>query len=360
MIVHVIHSLCYGGIETGVVRISNNQVIKESVTIVIVASSPDLSLASELNPSIRLINIKLPRSFKTLGRAVRQLSKLINRMNSPVFIHLHLNLLNWIYVLIIRLFCSFKVRIYSHSYTTHNILGNGLRGTIMMAVNRLSTVFVDGRIADSAESASYVYGKKPKVNIINMPPGVMNADLAKYFTNNLSWSKKIVLGNIGRLSPVKNQEVLIEVLSYLVLAGKEVELRLIGSGKLYDTLRQQAFALGVQERVTIISPQSDIVKAFEGIDIFLFPSLSESLPGTLIEAQLLGIRCISNSNINHRAIVNNELFTGVKDIQDIDEWTKLIYLEVGRKISKEVVLRSFQGDFFMDKVMGKYERLYVQ
>ena len=119
MIIHVIHSLCYGGIETGVVRISNIQVIKTPVILVLVAPRPDMSLILNLNPSIRVIKIAWPKNLRTLQRTIKQFSRIVNNEHAPVFIHLHLNLLNWLYIFIIKLF--------SHSHSLSPLTGKDKR-----------------------------------------------------------------------------------------------------------------------------------------------------------------------------------------------------------------------------------------
>ncbi|EFO30536.1 glucosyltransferase [Roseibium sp. TrichSKD4] len=77
----------------------------------------------------------------------------------------------------------------------------------------------------------------------------------------------------------------------------------IGGGELSDTLKAQADALGLGERITWrgAQPREEVIKTCQMSDLFVLPSkLAKSgdrdgLPNVLMEAQSMGICCLSTS-----------------------------------------------------------------
>ena len=96
----------------------------------------------------------------------------------------------------------------------------------------------------------------------------------------------IVLGNIGRLCPQKNQKFLLEVLSLL---PEQYRLLLVGAGEDQSMLLRQARSLRISDRV-IFAGSTDAPEAFlSAMDLFLLPSLFEGLPLSAVEAQAAGL-----------------------------------------------------------------------
>jgi len=94
----------------------------------------------------------------------------------------------------------------------------------------------------------------------------------------------------GRMSPEKNLGVLVGALEHLPVRFR---LLLVGDGPLEREIRSQIAAVHLDDRVLLPGPMSDVRPALWAADCFAFPSVSESLGLSLIEAMSTGLACIA-------------------------------------------------------------------
>ena len=107
---------------------------------------------------------------------------------------------------------------------------------------------------------------------------------------------RLVIGAVGRLSPEKGFDLLIEAVSRLCAAGLDLELWIAGEGAQETALRQAIAKTGCADRIRLLGFCSDAVALFECFDIFCLPSLREGLPNVVLEAMamevpILATRC---------------------------------------------------------------------
>ena len=112
------------------------------------------------------------------------------------------------------------------------------------------------------------------------------------------WSNDYVIGTVGRLSEQKNQAFLIKLLPRIVERIPNAKLVIIGEGSLLDSLETLSRTLGVEERVTILSAQSNISEFLSAFDCYAFPSLYEGLSLAALEAQFNGLPCVMSDGIS--------------------------------------------------------------
>jgi glycosyltransferase involved in cell wall biosynthesis len=99
-----------------------------------------------------------------------------------------------------------------------------------------------------------------------------------------------VIGSISRLVKNKGLEDLLKAVSNL--KGKE-KLLIVGDGPLRGKLTGLAMELGIQDRVVFTGHQKEVLPFLLAMDIFVMPSLSESMPFALMEAMAAGRAVIS-------------------------------------------------------------------
>ncbi|MGQ0645177.1 MAG: glycosyltransferase [Elusimicrobiota bacterium] len=100
-------------------------------------------------------------------------------------------------------------------------------------------------------------------------------------------------GTVGRLSPVKGQDVLLEALAKTAPADR-LRLHIFGEGPLEAKLKRRTRALGLEDRVRFWGFQKDVRRYMAHLDAFVLPSLHEGLPYTLLEAMGLGLPIIAS------------------------------------------------------------------
>lgn len=152
--------------------------------------------------------------------------------------------------------------------------------------------------------------------------------------NELNINDKFVVGHVGRLHYSKNHEFLIDVFAQLVRIynndpekgenSPEPVLLLVGDGPLRSMIEQKASDLGISDKVIFAGNQKDIYKYYDAMDCFVYPSRYEGLPGTVIEAQASGLRCIISDSICEEVDIT-ELLT-IRDLNDSAyNWAGEIY-----------------------------------
>lgn len=93
----------------------------------------------------------------------------------------------------------------------------------------------------------------------------------------------------ARISPVKNQEVVVRALAR---TNASVHVRFAGETEDYSylqVLHAKAAELGVSESVSFLGRVSDMASAYATADLVILPSWSEGTPNVLLEAMSLGV-----------------------------------------------------------------------
>ena len=181
--------------------------------------------------------------------------------------------------------------------------------------------------ACSKEAGDSVFGKKwkdsPKAVVI---PNAVEAqkfkyreDVGKEVKAELGISGCYVIGHVGRFHYAKNHEFLLEIFAALhegllsgkklssdknpnipeemEKAGRRVVLILLGEGDGMEGIKQQAKKLDIARDVLFLGNRKDVWKYYQAMDFFVFPSRFEGLPGTVVEAQASGLRCLISDRI---------------------------------------------------------------
>lgn len=104
-----------------------------------------------------------------------------------------------------------------------------------------------------------------------------------------------VIGCVGRLVPLKNQRLTIEVLPALLRSYPALKLVILGDGELDTALRQQATSAGVAEQVLFLGQRSDVADLLPAFDVFALPSRTEGLSIALLEACATGLAVVATA-----------------------------------------------------------------
>lgn len=108
--------------------------------------------------------------------------------------------------------------------------------------------------------------------------------------------KDVVVGSIGRYSPVKGFKVLIRAFSKVLERDPCVKLLLVGDGPEKNSLIELVSELGIRRSVVLDdgskAPREDYFKV---INIFCVPSLAEGLGLSAMEAMASGRACVASA-----------------------------------------------------------------
>ena len=140
----------------------------------------------------------------------------------------------------------------------------------------------------------------------------------------------VVIGHVGRFNYQKNHTLLIDIFEKYHEKNKHSELWLFGKGELEDNIKKIVSQKKLSEFVKFYGIRGDINDIYSAIDCYVFPSLFEGMPNTVIEAQVSGLPCIVSDTITRECNVTNDVvFVSNKD--SIDQWIKNIKINNKKK-----------------------------
>jgi glycosyltransferase involved in cell wall biosynthesis len=116
-------------------------------------------------------------------------------------------------------------------------------------------------------------------------------------------NKRIVIGSISRLHPVKNFDALILAMDKLSKDG--CDLKIWGEGEERRALETKIKDLGLLDNVSLPGYTKDIWGALSEVDIYVQPSLSEGFGISVVEAQLAGLPVVVCPGGALRELVEN-------------------------------------------------------
>lgn len=116
----------------------------------------------------------------------------------------------------------------------------------------------------------------------------------------------------------KGHSVVINVVKILSDKGYNVEVNFVGDGSMKSDFVNLSEKLGIKERVHFLgwlSSSDEVRKVLSDNDIFIFPSISEGLPRSVIEAMSVGLPCVASRVGGIPELVSEEFLFAPKDVE---------------------------------------------
>lgn len=117
-----------------------------------------------------------------------------------------------------------------------------------------------------------------------------------------------VVGHVGRFNHPKNHPFLLKIFTALLKQKSDAILVLVGGGDDMPKIQKKAQMLGIADHVRFLGTRSDVGDLMQAMDVFVFPSLYEGLPVTMVEAQASGLPCIVSDTIPPEAYLTDLIF----------------------------------------------------
>lgn len=120
---------------------------------------------------------------------------------------------------------------------------------------------------------------------------------------------------------------------------------LVGRGELETEIRHYAEKLNITKDVVFCGVRDDVSNLLQSFDVFVFPSIYEGLPVTVLEAQASGLPCVVSYAVPDAAIITPQNFKKLSLKKSAAEWANYVielYEAVERTNTYEsVVNRNF-------------------
>lgn len=132
----------------------------------------------------------------------------------------------------------------------------------------------------------------------------------------------VVLG-VGRLSSIKNFPLLIRTFSQVCKRNDKAILLMAGDGEELESLKRLTEELKLKDRVYFLGNRTDMNVIYSSADVIAMTSISEAAPLTLIEAQVMGVRCVVSSGVPAENFITPSA-RKMRDNASDEEWAEAI------------------------------------
>ena len=252
--------------------------------------------------------------------------------------------------------CGVKVRI-AHSHNTtcvHKVLDKMLRPVFYKC-------YTHG-IGCGVEAGRWLFGSHPHVvikNGVNLKKYAFDTLNREAVQKELGILNKRVIGHIGRFTEQKNHDYIIDVFELYHKTAPDTVLILAGDGPRFEEIKQRIKEKGLDDCIILYGTTPNTSVLYSSFDVFIFPSLFEGVPLTLIEAQANGVPCLISDKISSEVILTDLIH--VLPLSEPSEWVKSLQTaELQNRQDKSIkavkVLES--AGFEIDSVLKQIDDFY--
>lgn len=325
-VVHISWTLVYGGIETMLINIANEQAVQGAdVSVVIVNDYVKEELIERLSSDVNLILMKRKPSSRSFA-FMKKLNSILTDIG-PDVIHIHDGAIfdfldsHWAksrqtlvclttHALPLGKFGSplWPVRILQKML--FNSLGN------MHNVNRVNKVFAISKSV--AKAMKELYGIDSTV--------VCNGIFCQQFEQRESkmFDGQLRIVQVSRLfHPKKGQDLLLGAARKLAQKGYGLKIDFIGDGKSREYLEIMVREYGLEGMVTFLGtqPQEYVMSHLKDYDLFVQPSRFEGFGLTVAEAMAANVPVLVSSGQGPAEVTEDDRYGWVFDCGDENSLT---------------------------------------
>lgn len=153
----------------------------------------------------------------------------------------------------------------------------------------------------------------------------------------------IALISMGDLVARKNYAVSIRAIAKA--QNKKLHYFICGRGPDLESLEALAKELGVENQVHFLGFRTDVKQLLAACDIFLFTTLQEGLPRSMMEAMATGLPCVASSIRGNVDLMNDGEGGFLRPSCDVDGFAEAI-----NKIANDAELRGKMREFNLEKI----------
>ncbi len=332
-ILQVVGGLNIGGTETWLLNVLRHLDLGRYQMDFLVHSTEPQAYEAEIRG--RHCRILACPSHKRPWKYGRQLEHLLHQYGPYDIVHSHVHHFTGVVLRAARR-VQVPMRIaHSHSDTSQLQRKAGpLRGIYYHLMARWIRQNATLGLAASQKAAAALFGENwaTEGNFRVLPCGVDLTpfhDLPEAGEVRAEWGiprDAFVVGHVGNFGPPKNHAFLVEIARELVRRAPETRLLCIGDGDLRPAIQEKVTQAGLEGQVCFAGRRADVPRLLAAMDVFVFPSLWEGMPLSLIEAQAAGLRCFVSDVIAAEAHVVKPLIVPLSLTQTASAWAERILI----------------------------------
>ena len=288
--------------------------------------------------------------------------KVFLKSNHYDVVHVH-NLFNCGPVLFAAYLAKVRVRI-AHSHNT-DYLDEGKisfkKKIYYVLAKFLLNVFSTHKLACGEKAGKFLY--YPWCNFKVVKNGIpsekykFNEEIQKKYRNDFHIANDtLVLGHVGRFTEQKNHKRLIEIYSQILKKIPNCVLVLNGKEEKEEVIKKQVKKLKIDKKVLFLGVRDDVNNLYNMMDVFIFPSLYEGLPFTIVEAQCNGLPIYLSDTITREVDMTGLLHFISND--NIKDWVVNITSEKEYQKHDESIKKIIENGYDITTTVLEIEKIY--
>lgn len=303
--IRVLHfGLCssLGGIETYLMKITQNiDRTKYQFDFLTLGNDEPCGYEELSNLGCKFYSVKSRRD--NYFKYISELKMLFKKEHFDI-VHCHLNSLKNISVVLLALKNGCTVIVHSRN-------GGGCFNIFDNMINTLNYYRLPRKkikmISVSDVAGKWMFGKNEDFIVLN---NGIETEKYKFSSSNrkilrekLAFGDSSVIIHTGAFRKQKNHEFLIDIFKKVIEKNSNYKLVLVGDGPLKGEIMKKAVDYGIDQNIIFMGIRKDIPALLSACDYYLFPSLFEGFPNSLIEAEANGLPCLVSNVITKEAMI---------------------------------------------------------
>ncbi len=170
-----------------------------------------------------------------------------------------------------------------------------------------------------------------------------------------------IIGIVARLSDVKGHIYLVQAMSFVLEQIPEVQLLIVGDGKMKNELVAAVENLRIRQNVVFVPSVPDTREIFSLMDVFVMPSLKEGLGLALMEAMASGLAVIGSDVGGIRSLIQegiNGLLVKPADVAGLSQAILRLLTDPQSRSWGEAGRLFIERNFSQDKMVAQTEGVY--
>jgi glycosyltransferase involved in cell wall biosynthesis len=171
----------------------------------------------------------------------------------------------------------------------------------------------------------------------------------------------LIVGSAGRLFPVKDYGLFVDVARLVVAQNNTVDFVLAGDGPERGMLEGQVRKCGLGERFRFLGHQEDMAAFYKGLDVYVNTSVHEGIPMSVLEAMAYGVPVVVPKVGGFPEIVEDGVGGFLVDSRDPEAFARRILQLLDperRKAMGNNARERVVASFSREAMAQQYYRLY--